>query len=127
MSDSAVKTKKPKEMSGKSTIASISRFCFSGRSASTSSTLSATCTVDYGLSHDIVTVFAREDTCVFPLYKEPLVQFLLDDMTRFKGSNLTDKEDLQGLSLQTHHRTFRNNQIVMIVAFLFVHTLDAYF
>lgn len=114
MSDSAVKTKKPKEMSGKSTIASISRFCFSGRSASTSSTLSATCTVDYGLSHDIVTVFAREDTCVFPLYKEPLVQFLLDDMTRFKGSNLTDKEDLQGLigGNTTDKENYLNNFII---------------
>lgn len=69
--------------------------------------------MDYGLSHDIVTVFAREDTCVFPLYKEPLVQFLLDDMTRFKGSNLTDKEDLQGLisGNTTDEENYLNNLI----------------
>ncbi|CAH3196220.1 unnamed protein product, partial [Porites evermanni] len=59
-------------------------------------------------------VFAREDTCVFPLYKEPLVQFLLDDMTRFKGSNLTDKEDLQGLigGNTTDKENYLNNFII---------------
>ena len=37
-----------------------------------------------------------EDTCVFPLYNETLIQFLLDDTARVKGSALIDK-DLRGL------------------------------
>ena len=46
--------------------------------------------------HDISTAFATEDTFAFPLYKEPFVQFLLDDTARFKGNALIDKKDLQG-------------------------------
>ena len=81
-------------MHGKSYRASLDGYAFSGKS---SNTLSAKYTVECGLKHDISTVFATENTCVFPLYKEPLVQFLVDDMARFKGSTLIDKKDLQGL------------------------------
>lgn len=61
------KTKKQKEMHGKSYRASLDGYTFGGRS---SSSLSAKCTVEYGLKHDISTVFVTEDTCVFPLYRE---------------------------------------------------------
>ena len=88
------KTKKQKEMHGKSYRASLNGYTFSGRS---SSTLSAKCTAEYGLKHDISTAFATEDTFAFPLYKEPLVQFLLDDTARFKGNALIDEKDLEGL------------------------------
>ena len=88
------KTKKQKEMHGKSYRASLDGYTFSGRS---SSTLSAKCIAEYGLKHDISTAFATEDTFAFPLYKEPFVQFLLDDTARFKGNALIDKKDLEGL------------------------------
>ena len=41
--------------------------------------------------------FVTEDTSAFPLYKELLVQFLLDDTARFKRNTLIDKKDLKGL------------------------------
>ena len=84
--------KKRKESYGKAFRASLNTA--SGRS---SSTLSASCTVEHGLDHKISTAFATEDTCTFPQYKEPLLNFLLDETVGFKGNNLIDKKDLQGL------------------------------
>lgn len=44
------------------------------------------CTVEYGLEHDISTVFGTEDACAFPQYKEPLLNFLLDESVGLWGA-----------------------------------------
>ena len=92
------KMKKRKESYGKAFRASLNTA--SGRSSSQASqqvSKSASCTVEHGLDHKISTAFATEDTCTFPQYKEPLLNFLLDETVGFKGNNLIDKKDLQGL------------------------------
>ena len=94
MPANSAKTKKQKEMHGKSSRASLDGCTFSGRSSSTSS---AKCTAEYALKHDNSTNICDRDTSAFPLYKEPLEQFLLDDTARFKRNTLIDKKDLKGL------------------------------
>ena len=88
------KTKKSKESNGKSFRSSLDTFIASKGS---SSHLSAKCTVEHGLEHCTSTVFRTDDICTFPQYNEPLLNFLLYETARFKGSPLIDKKDLQGL------------------------------
>ncbi|EDO43226.1 predicted protein [Nematostella vectensis] len=42
-------------------------------------------------------LLTKEDECTFLSYKEPLVQFLLDETNKFNGGNLIDQKDLQAL------------------------------
>ena len=87
------KAKKKKESSRRAFRASLNTVI--GRASSAA--LPAKCNVEYGLDHEISTVFATVDTCTFPHYKEPLINFLVDETASFKGSKLIDQKDLLGL------------------------------
>lgn len=53
--------------------------------------------INYGLSREVASLMSKEEVCVFPSYKEPLLQYLLEYTTKFSGGALINQEDLKAL------------------------------